>query len=160
MKLVVLPMFLLCCATADADHKPDSEWSWHVHAAGADESRLTVFQRDGRFGIYNLECDLGDVTEGEVDDDDASIQLLSLPSGPKELLVIRCNVGAHSQQITIFDLARQSRKPVFSATGSYSANWEIQDGELWIVYDEPCDTGPSVDCPDGFVTIFVQYPQP
>ena len=40
------------------------------------------------------------------------------------------------------------------------ADWEIQDGELWIGYDEPCDTGLSVDCPGGFVTTFVQYPQP
>jgi len=149
---------LVFCATVNADHKPDAEWSWHVQSAGADESRLAVHQRDQRFGIYDLDCDLGDVTEGESGDDNARLQLLSLPSGPQELLIISCNVGAHSQQITIFDLARKSKQPVFSATGSYSASWEVQDGELWIGYDEPCDTGPSVDCPDGYITTFVQYP--
>jgi hypothetical protein len=43
-------------------------------------------------------------------------------------------------------------------TGSYSASWEIQDGELWIGYDEPCDSGPTVDCPDGYKTVFLRYP--
>jgi hypothetical protein len=74
-------------------------------------------------------------------------------------MLVSCNVGAHSRQIEIIDLTRQSKEPVFSATGSYAASWEIQDGELWIGYDEPCDTGPTVECPDGYETRFVQYPE-
>ena len=157
MKKLLFPVLLLCCAIVGADHKPEADWSWHVQSSGPDETRLVVFQKELRFAIYNLECDLGEVTEGDSDDDDASIELVRLASS--ELLIVRCNVGAHSQQLTILDLQRKSPEPVFSATGSYSASWEIQDGELWIGYDEPCDGGASVDCPDGFVTLFVQYPE-
>jgi len=140
---LLLPL-LACCTLAVADHKPGAAWSWHIVSAGADESRLAI----------------SDISEGQGDDDNANLNLVKPESSPEGLLVISCNVGAHSRQITIIDLAQQSKKSVFSATGSYTASWEIQDGELWIGYDEPCDTGPTVDCPDGFVTTFVQYPQP
>lgn len=112
------------------------------------------------FGIYNLACDLTDASEGEPVNGSASLSVVKPDSNPEGLLVNSCNVGAHSQQIAIIDLARGSKQAAFSATGSYSASWEIQDGELWLGYDEPCDTGPTVDCPDGFQTTFVQYPQP
>ena len=159
IRSLLLPL-LACCTLAVADHKPGAAWSWHVVSAGADESRLAVYRQDQLLGIYNLSCDLTDISEGQGDDDNANLNMVKPESSPEGLLVISCNVGAHSRQITIIDLAHQSKKSVFSVTGSYTASWEIQDGELWIGYDEPCDTGPTVDCPDGFVTTFVQYPQP
>ena len=147
-------------------------------SAGADESRLSIYQRDKLLGIYDLSCDLTDTSEGSHSDNGASLDLVRPESNPAGLLLVSCvlgsggkrlrpalvllvswNVGAHSRQITIIDLARQSKKPVFSATGSFTASWEIQDGELWIGYDEPCDTGPTVECPDGYETRFVQYPE-
>ena len=151
-------LLFACCATAAADHRPDAAWSWHVISAGADESRLSVYQRDRLIGIYNIACDLTDAAEGNSLDGNASINLVEPDSNPQGLLVVGCNVGAHSQQISIFDLQSKSKQPVFSVTGSYVASWELQDGELWISYDEPCDLGPSVDCPDGFATKYIQYP--
>lgn len=155
---LLLPL-LAWCTFAGADHKPDADWSWHVMSAGADESRLSIYQRDKLLGIYDLSCDLTDTSEGSHSDNGASLDLVRPESNPAGLLLVSCNVGAHSRQITIIDLARQSKKPVFSATGSFTASWEIQDGELWIGYDEPCDTGPTVECPDGYETRFVQYPE-
>jgi len=152
-------LILAWCAVASADHKPDAQWSWHVQSAGADESLLSVFRRDQMLGIYDIDCDLTDLGEGERVDGNASLNLVKPYLRPEGLLVISCNVGAHSQQITIIDLVRKSRRPAFSATGSFSASWEIKDGELWIGYDEPCDTGPTVECPEGFTMIFVQYPE-
>jgi len=111
-------------------------------------------------GIYDVDCDLSDAREGERSDDYASINLVKADSSPAGLLVISCNVGAHSQQIVVIDLAASARHAVFSATGSYTATWNLQDGELWIGYDEPCDTGPTLECPDGYKTIFVSYPGP
>lgn len=161
LKKPVLLLFLLSwCALAGADHQPDAHWSWHVVSAGADESRLSVYRGSTPLGIYDISCDLTDAREGERVEDEASLNLVRPISSPEGLLVISCNVGAHSQMITIIDLTRKSKQSVFTATGSYSATWEIQDGELWIGYDEPCDTGPTVDCPDGFETVFVQYPEP
>jgi hypothetical protein len=161
-KSVLLLSLLLWCALAGADHLPDAHWSWHLVSAGADESRLSVYRGNTPLGIYDISCDLTDAREGEsVEDsakDRASLNLVRPVSNPQGLLVINCNVGAHSQLITIIDLTRKSKQPVFTATGSYSATWEIQGDELWIAYDEPCDTGPGVECPDGFETVFVQYP--
>jgi hypothetical protein len=159
-KPVLLSSLLLWCALAGADHQPDAQWSWHVVSAGADESRLSVYRASTPLGIYDISCDLTDVREGERGEDNASLNLVSPVSSPEGLLLINCNVGAHSQMITIIDLTRKSKQPVFTAIGSYSATWEIQDDELWIGYDEPCDTGPTVECPDGFETVFVQYPGP
>jgi hypothetical protein len=153
-------LLLTWWAFASADHKPDAQWSWHVQSAGADESLLSVYQRDHLLGIYDIDCDLTDLSEGERVDGNGSLNLVKPDSRAEGLLVILCNVGAHSQQVTIIDLARKSTRPAFTATGSYTASWELQDGELWIGYDEPCDTGPTVECPDGFATNFVQYPDP
>ncbi len=158
IRKLLLPL-VAWCSFAGADHKPEAELSWHVISSGLDESRLSIYQREQLLGIYEVTCDLTSVDEETGDEDAASIDLVKLESNPGGLLLINCNVGAHSRQIEIIDLAQRSKEPVFSATGSYTASWEIQDGELWISYDEPCDTGPSVDCPDGFETSFVQYPE-
>jgi len=158
---ISLSLLLLCCSvTASANHQPDAEWSWHVVSAGGDESRLSIYRGQQLHGIYDVDCDLSDAREGERSDDYASINLVKADSSPAGLLVISCNVGAHSQQIVVIDLAASARHAVFSATGSYSATWNLQDGELWIGYDEPCDTGPTLECPDGYKTIFVPYPGP
>jgi len=147
-----------CCASVNADHKADAPWSWHVLSSGLDESRLSVYRRDQLLGIFNLSCDLTDAREGPGIKNGASLNLVRLDSHPEGLLLITCNVGAHSQQIAIIDLAVRTNQPVYSVTGSFFADWEVQEGELWIRYDRPCEGGPGVECPDGFETIYVQYP--
>ena len=148
------------CISVNADHKPEADWSWHVLSGGISESRMSIYRRDQLFGIFNFSCDLTDAGDGDSSESNASLNLVQLDSMPDGLLLITCNVGAHSQQVNIIDLASTSNLPAFSKTGSYIADWEIQDGELWIRYDQPCATGVSVECPDGFETIFVQYPSP
>jgi hypothetical protein len=154
---------LLICAfslNAAADHRPQADWSWHVLSSGISESRMSLYKRDLLFGIFNFSCDLTDAGAGDNTDSNASLDLVKIDSNPEGLLVITCNVGAHSQQLNIIDLAKKASQPVFSKTGSYIAGWEIQDGELWLSYDQPCESGISVECPDGFETIFEQYPGP
>ena len=148
------------CLTLNADHKPDADWSWHILSGGISESRMSLYRRDQPFGIYNFSCDLADASEDSSTESSASLNLVKIDSRPAGLLVITCNTGAHAQQVNIIDLSSTSNLPAFSVTGSYIADWEIQDGELWIRYDQPCATGVSVECPDGFETIFVQYPSP
>lgn len=151
-------LIAVCFASVSADHKADAVWSWHVLSSGLDESRLSVYRRDQLLGIFNLSCDLTDVREGPSIDNGATLNLVQIDPHPEGLLLITCNVGAHSHQVVIIDLAAKSNQPVFSETGSFFARWEVQDGELWIGYDRPCAEGPGVECPDGFETIFVQYP--
>jgi hypothetical protein len=65
LKYPMYPILLLACSvTVSADHKPDADWSWHLQSSGTDATRLVVYQRDQRFGIYDLDFDPGDVTEG------------------------------------------------------------------------------------------------
>jgi hypothetical protein len=157
LKNLICLLLLVSTSLVRADHDPASAWSWHVMSAGGDESRLAVYQFDRLIGIYDIDCDLTDASAGDRVDGIASINLVKPTIRPQGLLVISCNVGAHSQQISIIDPQHKSSVVAFSVTGSYAATWELQDGELWIGFDEPCDTGPTVECPDGFANTFVQY---
>ena len=164
MRYFVPVLLLLSCLVsgARADHQSDAEWSWHLLSAGLDESRLSVYQRDRLVGIFDLGCDLtgiGEVSADEeaTDEEGNAIDLVSIDGRDGDLLIVVCNVGAHSQRIEIFDLATTSTRPAFAITGSYVAAWEIQDDELWIRYDRACETGPTVECPDGYETIFVAF---
>jgi len=143
---------------AIADHKAGASWSWHVLSGGLDESRVAIYREQGLVGIFDFSCDLTAAIDADMQAADASLQLLQPASNPDGLLVVSCNVGAHSQYIAIVDPARKINQPVFARTGSYFVRWEIEDGELWISHDRPCAEGLSVECPDGFETIFEQYP--
>ena len=149
-----------CVVNANADHKADAPWSWHVVSAGLDESRISIHRRDQLLGIYNLSCDLTDLSEGPRIENGASLNLVQTDSHPEGLLLITCNLGAHSQQVAIIDLNSKANQPVFTQTGSYFADWKLQDGELWIRYDRPCDGGLSAECPDGYETVYLQYANP
>ncbi len=154
---LLLPL-LAWCTLAGADHKPDADWSWHVMSAGADESRLSVYRRDRLLGIYNLSCDLSDASEGSHGGNGASLARVRPVSKPEGSLGVGCNGGAHSRQFTIFDLVEPLNTAMFSATGRCRAGWDLQDGELWRRCAQPCDGGLSVECPDGYETWFVTYP--
>ena len=154
--LVALSLFVNPVA---ADHDDGAAWSWHVLSAGADESRVAIYRQRDLLGIFNFSCDL--TAEDEPGEEPAAnLELVQPESHPDGLLVIRCNVGAHSQYLALVDPAQRTVRPAFEVTGSYHAGWEIQDGELWIGYDRPCAEGISVECPDGFETVFVRYPGP
>lgn len=160
-KCCKLMLLMLALASgALADHKNGTTWSWHVLSAGLDESRVAIYDKKALVGIFDFSCDLTSDGEGDMRETDASLELVQPSSNPEGLLVVTCNVGAHSQYLAIVDPTRKTNQPVFAETGSYFAKWELQDGELWISYDYPCDTGMSVECPDGFETVFVQYPAP
>lgn len=154
----ILMLAIAIGGVALADHEDGAQWSWHVLSGGLDESRVSIYRQKKLIGIFNFSCDLTSAVDGEKPDADASLQLVKPASNPEGLLVVTCNVGAHSQHIAIVDPASKSHRTVFERSGSYFVKWEIEDGELWISYDQACDGGPSVDCPDGFETIFEQYP--
>ncbi len=143
---------------AGADHKSGAAWAWHVVSAGLDESRVALYRQQDLIGIFNFSCDLTSAVDGEPSENGASMELAKPDTHPEGLLILKCNVGAHSQHLAIIDPALKTGHVVFAATGSYFADWELQDGELWISHDQPCETGPSVGCPDGYETIFERYP--
>ena len=156
---VLFFLFFAFCAGVNADHDSGAPLSWHVVSAGLDESRVALYREKTLVGIFDFACDLTAAAETEPGDNGASLQLAYPASNPLGLLVVTCNVGAHSQHIAIVDPVKKSHGEVFTRTGSYFAGWEIQDGELWISHDRACDTGPTVECPDGFETVFEAYPE-
>ena len=157
---VLLASFLLASifTSAVADHESGAAWSWHVVSAGLDESRVALYRQQQLVGIFNFSCDLTATADSDDGENGPSLELVEAGAHPGGLLLLKCNVGAHSQHLAIVDPSRKTGHVVFTRTGSYFVEWEIQDGELWISYDQPCETGPSVDCPDGYETVFVRYP--
>ena len=152
------PLLLALASNALADHTIGTTWSWHLLSAGLDESRVAIYDKKALIGIFDFSCDLTAEGEGDMRENGASLELVHPDSNPEGLLVVTCDLGAHSQYIAIVDPNHKTHRPVFAETGSYFAKWELQDGALWISYDRPCETGPSVECPDGFETVFVPYP--
>ena len=147
------------CAGAQADHKTGAPLAWHIVSGGLDESRVAIYRQQELVGIFDFACDLTDAVDGDTQEASASLNLVQTESNPEGLLIVTCNVGAHSQHLAVIDPLSKSSRPVFTRTGSYFVNWEVQDGELWISFDQACDTGPTVECPDGFETVFVRYPE-
>lgn len=159
MRILIAAILSVSIVTgAGADHKSGAAWAWHVVAAGLDESRVALYRQQELIGIFNFSCDLTGAVDGETEENGVSMLLVKPDTHPEGLLVLKCNVGAHSQHLAIIDPALKAGQVVFTETGSYFADWELQDGELWISHDQPCETGPSVGCPDGYETIFERYP--
>lgn len=158
-RLASLLLYLAACSSALADHDIGAPLAWHVVSGGLDESRIAIYRQQELIGIFDFACDLTAVANGNLQENGASLTLVQPESNPNGLLIVTCNAGAHSQHIAVIDPMSKSNRPVFARTGSYFASWEIQDGELWISYDQACDTGPTVDCPDGFETVFEPYPE-
>jgi len=153
-----LAVLLAVAGIAAADHDNGAALAWHVISGGLDESRVSLYREQRLVGIFDIACDLTAAADDDPADNGVSLQLARPASNPGGLLIVTCNVGAHSQHIAIIDPLKKTHHPVYSRTGSYFVNWEIQDGELWISYDHACDTGPTVECPDGFENLFVRYP--
>ena len=162
-------LMLVCLAwplLSVADHDASKGWSWHVLSAGFDESRVSLYQAERLHGIYQFDCDLTAVEaeagsqEAADEESAAAIEWVRTSANPDGLMLVTCNVGAHSQRLSIIDPALPATEPAFAVTGSFFVDWELQDGELWLSFDELCETGPSAECPDGYVTVFQAFPDP
>ncbi len=157
LRVGLISLLLTLAGPVAADHDADSKLSWHLLSAGLDESRLSVHRQETLIGIYNLPCDLTGIGSAQ-SENGVEIVLVDIPARPQGLLVIRCNVGAHAQMLTIIDPVSKAATPAWQRTGSYFARWEVEQGELWMEYDRACETGVSIECPDGFETRFESYP--
>jgi hypothetical protein len=113
----ILLLGIAISGVALADHEDGAQWSWHVFSGGLDESRVSIYRQKNLIGIFNFSCDLTTAVDGEMPDADASLQLVKPASNPEGLLVVTCNVGAHSQHIAIVDPASKSHRTVFERSG-------------------------------------------
>ena len=155
--LFALAAFLAGGIAANQD---GGELSWHTVSSGIGESRIAIYDGERMIGIYDLECDLTVLPEPDPREGGATLEMAYPDSHRQGLLLVTCDVGAHSQLLSIIDPRVRSRRPAYSRGGSYFVSWELQDGELWISYDRPCAGGVSSACPDGFETLFEPFPGP
>ncbi len=153
-------LIALVAVAAGAEHADKDGLSWHALASGIGESRIAIHDGERMIGIYDLDCDLTIPPEQDPREGGASLEMTHPDSHPLGLLLITCDIGAHSQLLSIIDPRVKSKRPVYSREGSYFVTWELQDGELWISYDRPCAGGESSVCPDGFETLFEPFPGP
>ena len=149
----------LFAAGSLADHSAGG-LAWHALSSGIGESRIAIYDGRQMIGIYDLDCDLTIPPEEDPREGGATLEMAYPDSHPHGLLLITCDLGAHSQLLSIIDPRVRSRRPVYSRGGSYFVSWELQDGELWISYDRPCAGGESSACPSGFETLFEPLPGP
>ncbi len=155
----LIALAALATAAVAAVHGADG-LSWHALSSGIGESRIAVYDGERMIGIYDLECDLTVAPEPDPREGGATLEMAYPESYPQGLLLITCDLGAHSQLLSIIDPQVKSKRPAYSRDGSYFVSWELQDGELWISYDRPCADGESSACPDGYETLFEPFPGP
>ncbi len=151
-------LLALAVGIAGAEHAGSDGWSWHTLSSGIEQSRIAIYDGERMIGIYDLDCDLTIPPEQDPREGGATLELVRPDSHPHGLLIITCDLGAHSQMLAIIDPGVKAKRPVYSRSGSYFVAWELQDGELWISYDRPCGGGESPQCPDGFETLFEAFP--
>jgi len=129
-------------ASATAAEAKTEEWSWKLDSADLMESKISILVGKKLLASYFVGCDLSDALSREIQEEEENpgkVDKIVSPAFPDGILLVTCIVGAHSQNISIFDPKVNSKEAVFSKTGSYYAGWEIKNGQLVIFYDRPCD---------------------
>jgi hypothetical protein len=129
--------------------------SWTLVSADLYLSQIRVFRDNKKLSDYLFDCDL---IVDDIENDDAdranSIDLIVTDDYPAGLLIGQCNVGAHSRKLTVYDLSLASmekiQRPLWEATGSFSAGFEYKDGEIYLFYDKRCE---MVGCGNNFLTV-------
>lgn len=131
---------------------------WTLLESDTYSSRIEVLRGDRSLGTYSLNCDVSpEANELEFDLSIHEINRADIVSSKNDgsyLLVVVCNHGAHSREISIFDTSRRSDEPAWSKVGSYFADWQLIDGDLCISYDLPCTDDV---CDQPFVTTEVSW---
>ena len=134
-------------------------WTWTLEQAAMYNSVLSITNENNVVSKFELACNLTDaINKTKEDETSATISVVLTKTHPKGLLVISCNVGAHSEQIIIINPNQNSDKIVFKKTGSYYVDWKITDQQLVITYDKPCTPYPSKVCENRFTAVKLIWP--
>ena len=135
------------------------DWSWQLERSSLYESVVSIKQ--GKESLFEQEfsCDLSDALLQKTDDSTATVEVVVTKSKPKGVLIVTCAVGAHSERIVVLDPFKIEGKKVYEATGSYFADWALQeDGRIMIRYDKPCEDKGDEVCEIPFSTVEPLWP--
>lgn len=118
--------------------------SWTLLSSNIESSKIAINRDHQVIAEYDLNCD---VSESLVTDSDElrgemnTVGVVVTPSNPKGFVISSCRFGAHSKQLSVYDLQSKRQDPVWQKTGSYFAEWSINENyELVLSYDKPCYT--------------------
>lgn len=126
--------------------------SWHLISSDIDSSKVAVHRDNQRIAKFELNCDVKEALNFSPDDVDGEVNRVGLivtPSNPQGFVISSCRFGAHSKKLSVYDLKSAGQEPVWEKTGSYFAEWSLNDNyELVLSYDRPCD---NPDCSVPFI---------
>jgi hypothetical protein len=117
--------------------------SWNLLSSDMRSSKIAIYRDKQPIAEYMLNCDVSESLvpnstqlHGEMN----TVGLVITPSSPHGFVITSCRFGAHSKQLAIYDLKSKRQDPVWKKTGSYFAEWSINENyELVLSYDKPCN---------------------
>ena len=135
-KLAACCIVLMTSSVISAADKID--WSWSLDHAAIYDSSISIHSKDNQLTQHQFNCNLSDaVSQTLVEDPASTIDTVITSSNPKGLLVVTCNVGAHSETIVIINPNKSTQQVVFRKIGSYFVDWKLSNGQLHISFDRP-----------------------
>ncbi|MEH6502825.1 MAG: hypothetical protein V7682_02865 [Cycloclasticus sp.] len=134
-------------------------WKWQLEHAALYDSVLSITQDKKQLSTHEVACDLSSAMSNDrYDESAATIDIVVTKLKPDGILVVTCTVGAHSEQVLIIDPSQDEKHYEFIKVGSYFVDWYVNDGQLWIRYDEPCKIKQNNECDVSFSTIEMSWP--
>jgi len=129
-----------------------TQLSWNLLSSDMESSKIAVIRDKQIIGEYKLNCDVSESLSPEqqqLDEEVNRVGLVVTPSKPQGFLITSCRFGAHSKQLSVYDLESKSPYAVWEKTGSYFGEWSVnQNYDLVLSYDEPCN---KLNCSAPFV---------
>ena len=142
----VLIAWLAITATSNVASSSQN-YRWKLGAFDFNSSVINIFKGNKLLRAYTIDCDASEATINSLDQEDAesnTIDIITLSEKSTALLIVNCRVGAHSRQLSVYNLATNHSEPVWLKTGSYFAEWKIKNNNLWLIYDRPCSSNSCV----------------
>lgn len=139
-----------------------NSWEWQLESSSFYESKIAIRSKGKIIASYEFGCDLNQNQSALLDEDESSatIEKLQLQSGSTSLLIITCNIGAHSQQLSIVEPNTNPHTPIFEKTGSYFVRWKKSEDTIIITYDKPCKETNNKVCEVPFEAIKTSWTLP
>ena len=129
-----------------------TQLSWALLSSELYSSKISVIRDSQVIAEYELNCDVSEMLNPETEQLDGEMNKVGLvvtPSKPQGFVITSCRSGAHSKQLSVYDLESKSPHPVWEKTGSYFGEWSVNKSyDLVLSYDEPCN---QLSCSAAFV---------
>lgn len=127
--------------------------SWSLLSSDFEASKIAILRDNKRIAEYEINCNVQEAlspSPDQLDGERNKVGVVATPSKPQGLLITSCRFGAHSKKLSVYDLADDRQSPVWEKTGSYFAEFSVNEySELVLSYDRPCN---KQNCSAPFVT--------